>query len=56
MSVAKVSFGANLYFNLAHVVPYYLRGIFIRRPRIYSLLSSLGFNPFSQSAAAPSFA
>jgi len=51
MSVAKVSFGDNLYFNLVHVIPYYLRGIFIRRPRTYSLLSTLGFNPFSHEYA-----
>jgi len=51
MSVAKISFGDNLVFNLFHVVPYFLRGIFIRCPWTYSLLSFLGANPFSHDFA-----
>jgi len=51
MSVAKVSFGDNLHFNILHVLPYFLRGIFIRCPLTYRLLSSLGANPFSHAFA-----
>lgn len=51
MSVAKVSFGDNLCFNLFHVVPYFLRGIFIRNRWTYFLISFLGLNPFSHDYA-----